>query len=254
MELEPVHYFIPVKNRHHGEAIATGFRARKVDAWQKKLEPNALHLIGGLQFGSLELMQQVRNTSEPYIFFDRAYFSGGPGTNRLRATRNAYQQNWIRPSSPDRFRKTGIELKPWRKDGRHIMLVPPGEAIAALFDFGPLFAQMRERLMQFGRPVMVSVKGDARPLSQRLRDCWCVVTWTSNVAVEAICAGVPAFVSNYSAAAPVAGMLESMEWQMESPKMPEREAWANSLAYGEFSVSEIESGYARSVIMQDARP
>jgi hypothetical protein len=252
--MNPVHYFVATKNAHHGEAIAKGFQARKVPAGNVRLEPGALHLIGGLQHGSLELMQQVRLSGEPYIFFDRAYFGGGHGTNRLRVVPNAYQHHWINKRPADRFKKTGVELKPWRGDGRHILMVPPGAAIAKLFDFGPLFDLMRERLERSGRPVMVSVKGDPMPLAARLRDCWCVVTWTSNVAVEAICAGVPAFVSRYSAAAPVAGMLDQIEWLMDAPKMPEREAWANGLAYGEFDLSEIESGYARSVVMQDMRP
>jgi hypothetical protein len=74
------------------------------------------------------------------------------------------------------------------------------------------------------------------------------VTWSSNVAVEAICAGVPAFTSKLSAASPVAGDLEFLEAMIEKPPMPEREQWAWSLAYGEFTLQEIQSGYAREVI------
>jgi hypothetical protein len=252
--VNPVHYFISKKNSHHGEAIAKGFQALKVPAERRTLEPNALHLIGGLQHGSLELMQQVRMAGEPYLFFDRAYFGGGPGTNRLRVVPSAYQHHWISQYPPDRFKHTEVELKPWRKEGRHILLIPPSAEVSQLFDLGPLFRMMPERLAPLGRPVVTSVKGDPRLLTDRLRDCWCVVTWTSNVAVEAICAGVPAFVSSYSAAAPVAGMLDQLEDRMDTPPMPERESWAWSLAYGQFDLSEIESGYARSVIMQEIRP
>lgn len=250
MALEPVHYFSGRKNAHHGRAIIDGWGALSVPVEQgESVGGEHLHLVAGLQFGGLEVMLDVRAQGVPYIFFDRAYFGGGPGTDRLRATFGHYQKNWIDQRPADRFQKTGVELKPWREDGKHILLVPPGDAIAKLFDFGPLFTQMPQRLARFGREVVVSVKGDARPLADRLRDCWCVVTWTSNVAVEAICAGIPAFVSNYSAAAPVAGMLDQIEYLMKEPPMPRREEWAWSLAYGEFSLSEISNGYARSVVM-----
>jgi hypothetical protein len=76
------------------------------------------------------------------------------------------------------------------------------------------------------------------------------VTWTSNVAVEAIVAGVPAFVSRYSAAAPMAGMLDTLEHRIETPPMPDgREGWAASLAYGQFTLAEIASGYCAEIVM-----
>ena len=250
MGLTPVHYQVTRKNRHHGEAIIRGFGARAVPAEIKHLEADALHLIGGLQHGSLELMRQAMAGGEPYVFFDRAYFGGGPGTDRLRIVPSAYQHDWIAPRPPDRFERTGVELKPWRTDGRHILLVPPAQAIRTLFGIDGWLEATTQRLKACtDRPVMVSIKPDPRPLADRLRDCWCVVTWTSNVAVEALCAGIPAFVSRYSAAAPVAGMLEEID-RIETPPMPDRSAWAWSLAYGEFDLSEIASGFARSVIME----
>ena len=249
MELNPVHYFINKKNAHHGEAIAKGFDAEKVSP--DRLQSGCLHLIGGLQHGSLGLMKQVRSHGEPYVFFDRAYFNGGPGSNRLRVVPGEYQKNWITMDEPDRFQRTGVQLKPWRQDGKHIMLVPPAnDAIKDLFGIHKWQANTLHRLAGCtDRPIMVSVKGDPRPLAERLKDCWCVVTWTSNVAVEAICAGIPAFVSRHSAAAPVAGPLDQLEYLIDSPPMPYRDRWAWSLAYGEFSVDEIASGYASSIVM-----
>ncbi len=251
--MKAVQYFSARKNPQHSTAIAAGWGARQVPIETARMARDAeLHLCGGLQSGGLEIMKEVRHSGVPYVFFDRAYFGGGPGTNRLRATFGAYQKNWIEQRPPDRFEKTGVELKPWREDGRHILLVPPSAAIANLFNCEALIAILPALLARTGRPVDISVKGDPRPLSKRLEDCWAVVTWTSNVAVEAICAGVPAFVSRYSAAEPVAGTLDQIENLMKRPPMPEREAWAWSLAYGEFDLAEIASGYARSVIMDKA--
>jgi len=256
--MELVHYHVAQKNPHHGEAILKGFGARRVQAGERKLVRGALHLIGGLQYGSLELMQEVRAAGEPYIFFDRAYFGGGPGSDRLRVVPNAYQKHWLERWPGDRMKAFGVEVKPWRPstcpgqaDRRHILVVPPGNLLRKLIDPGPLWEQMPERLARItGRPVRVSVKGDPAPLAERLRDCWCVITGHSNVAVEALLAGIPAFVSRESAAAPMAGMIETIEHSIERPSTPEgREGWAASLAYGQFTLEEIRQGMARDTIM-----
>lgn len=248
MELKPVHYLVNEKNRHQGLSIIKGFRADSVPCLDAELVPGALHLIGGLGYGSLELMREVRARREPFVFFDRAYLYGGPGTNRLRVVPNAYQKSWITQEGPQRFERMGGRLEPWRKSGDHIILVPPSEAVTRLFDFGPLFVHMEDRLRRTGRPVIVSRKGD--DIARRhFPGAWCVVTWSSNVAVEAICAGIPAFVTEHSAAYPVAGTLDQIEHRMATPPMPDRETWAWSLACGEFDLHEIESGLAKAVIL-----
>jgi hypothetical protein len=245
---DPVHYLVSGKNRHHGEAIAAGFKARVVPAEHGEVQAGALHLVGGLQHGSLALMKQILDGRDAYVFADRAYMGGGPGSERLRLTLNAYQKEWVEVRPDDRLRALGVELQPWRTRGRHVLLVPPGEAIRELFGLGDWQDEMLARLKACtDRPIMVSVKGDARPLQQRLADCWCVVTYTSNVAVDALLAGVPAFCDSKAAAAPMAGALDSLD--IEHPVRLDRELWASSLAYGQFTLDEIRSGYARAVVL-----
>lgn len=252
----PVLYFSGRKNRHHGEAMAQGFGARCVPVENAKLEPDApLHLIGGLQFGSLELMQQVMLEKKPYVFFDRAYFGGGPGTDRLRVVSNAHQQHWVEPRPVGRAEELGVQLAPVREQGDHILVVPPGDAIRRLFGTGDWEGPVLARLKRCSkRPVVVSHKGDPRPLSERLDNCHAVVTFTSNVAVEAVCAGVPAFVSIHSAAWPVASWLGDLERNLEAPsitRLASREAWVESLAWGQFTLEEIARGFARQVVLGD---
>lgn len=252
---EAVIYTQKKKARHFTDAMVEGFPARQVGSEPGQLDRSAgLHILGGLQFGSLALMQQLLAEGLDYVFWDRAYFGGGSQTDRLRLTVNGYQQTELQPGRDlQRFKSLGGELQPWRQSGTHIMVVPPGEAICALFGLGNWEARTLEILKHYtDRPVQVSRKGDPKPLGDRLRDCHAVVTYTSNVAVEAICAGVPAFVSPRSAASPVSSGLEVLH-QIEIPRRvsdDQRAAWAASLAWGQFSTTEIRRGLARAVLLE----
>lgn len=230
------------------EAFAAGFGGRLVELERAKVVPGALHILGGLQFGALELLQALRAQGEQYVFYDRAYFGGGPGSGRYRVTLNAYQQHWIRVDADlARLQALGVQLQPLLAgQGEHLLLVPPSPAVSALFGLGDWAVQMSGRLAQVtDRPVRISVKGDPVPLGERLRDCRAVVTWSSNVAVEALCAGVPAYVGPESAAAPAAGSIEAME---KALLVSGRVAWAASLAWGQFTVEEIRNGFCKGVL------
>lgn len=247
---------------HHMKAMEAGWPdAERLSLDAGRLAPpngaDRLHIVGGLQFGALDRMRKIRAAALPYIFYDRAYFGGGPRSDRLRITAGAYQKHWIDRAwggnrTPGRAAAFGVTLRPWRHGGGHILLVPPGEAIRTLFGLGDWEGQMLARLKRATqREVRVSYKGDPAPLEERLHNCHCVVTWTSNVAVDAIVAGVPAFTSEWSAAAPVAWDLDMLWTDIEMPRRNgEREIWAESLAWGQFTLQEIASGLARSIVME----
>lgn len=236
------------KARHFTEAVVAGFpgRQRPIDAG--RLARDCVHVLGGLQFGCLELLAEIRRQREPYVFFDRAYFGGGTFTQQIRLTRDAYQQHWVGRGDAARLAKWGVQLAPWRTDGEFVMVVPPSAAVQALFGLKDWTTNVLSRLaLCSDRRVVLSDKDDRTksPLAERLQGCHAVVTWTSNVAVEAVCLGVPAFTSPWSAAAPVSGRLDGLEIGLEQPLRPERTAWAQSLAWGQFTVDEIAAGVAR---------
>ena len=244
------------KARAHMEAMEKGFPGARISLDEGKLFPgdDVLHIVGGLQFGALDRMKEIQRAGAPFIFYDRAYFGGGPGSDRLRITAGAYQKHLLQIGVKGRFQRLGVELKPWRAGGGHILLVPPSPAVRTLFSVADDWeARIVKRLEKVGREVRVSHKGDPIPLEDRLRDCWCVVTWTSNVAVDAIVAGIPAVTSPYSAAAPVSGSLLELETIVKNPIRPAREAWAESLAWGQFSLDEIRSGHAKEIVMEGFR-
>ena len=90
------------------------------------------------------------------------------------------------------------------------------------------------------RPIVIRTKDQALgPLSETLRDAWAVVAFNSNVAVEAIAAGVPCFALGPSAATLMSpGPLS----EIERPRYPSREQWLHTLAYKQWTLAEIGRG------------
>lgn len=88
------------------------------------------------------------------------------------------------------------------------------------------------------------------PLESVLEKSFAVVTHHSNVAVDGLIAGVPAFVEE-GAAAPMA--LTDFS-KIETPYFPnghDREQWLNDLAYCQWSVDELKSGTCWAHLKQE---
>ncbi len=85
-------------------------------------------------------------------------------------------------------------------------------------------------------------------LEEDLASAWCVVTHHSNVAVDALLAGIPVFC--------VGGVAREMGTpdlsQIETPHYPnDREQWAADLAYTQWSVPEMAAGHCWAHLKSD---
>ena len=72
-----------------------------------------------------------------------------------------------------------------------------------------------------------------------LESAHCVLNWNSGPGVQALLAGVPAFVGPSSLASPIANWDLS---QIERPTRPERSVWIEQLSHTEWTIDEIKSG------------
>ena len=227
------------------DALVKGFGAKDVPIGSP-LE--GVPLINGLQFGALEFLQDVVRQRVDYLFLDGAYFLGWPPPRKwYRAVPNAYQKNWVDDVKPDRWETIGLKMKPWRK-GSYVLITPPSEYVGNLFGFSvPLWLQKTVTVLKehTDRPLMVREKYSKGTIQEDLKDAHCLVTWTSNTSVDALLEGVPVFVPSVSQAAPV-GCTDITK--VETPVYPDREPWAWSLAYGQFTLKEIASGLAKEVV------
>ena len=76
-------------------------------------------------------------------------------------------------------------------------------------------------------------------------DTHAIVTFNSNITIEATARGVPVFTDSMNSCAPIA---ETDFTKIETPKYEDREPCYYSLAYGQFSAEEMSNGYAWKVL------
>jgi hypothetical protein len=168
------------------------------------------------------------------------YAAGYNGLNGRADFRNAN-------SPADRAEKLSVTLQPWRKNGEHILLCGqvPWDASVDHISFKAWLNTMQETLKQVTwrpvrfRPHPQMVKPDMS-LEEDLENCWAVVTFNSNTAVDAALRGIPVFADDTgSMAYPIANKDIA---QIAIPHMPERKQWLNNLAYAQWTPDEMRQG------------
>lgn len=172
-----------------------------------------------------------------------------------------------RPHDDSRIRPFGLQMKPWRAGGRHILLAGMGPKGAKAEGYAPLgwerWAVQQIRAVS-DRPIIYRPKptfpqakvlpgarlsSAKQPLAPMLAGCWAVVTHHSNVGVDALVEGVPIYTED-GAARPFS--MESMA-AIERPAMPEgREQFMAGLAYWQWSLAEMQRGECWDHIRKEA--
>lgn len=217
-------------------------------------EPEILRdvpVVWGVLRQSDRILDQARRQSLYFFYVDHAYFDRGHG-HSYRIARNAYEAGPVRVCPPDRLNALGLDIRPWRKGGREIIVCPPTEYFMKAHGCADWLESTLAGLSAVtDRPVVVRVKprpGEAATsLPEALETAHALVTHSSNVAVETACLGTPVFVSPASAAAPV-GRTDIA--QIEAPVYPDRTAWLAHLAYNQYSFEEIGDGRAWGMIRE----
>lgn len=201
--------------------------------------PGAIAMFG---HEALEpMLRQAQAEGRTWYYGDHAYFGRG---QYFRCTRNAMQHAGLEgDADPRRFASFGIPIKPWRKSGSHIVLCPNSESFLSRYGAPNWVEETIAALKAVtDRKIVLrwKVHAQAHPLARDLAGAWAVVTFTSNSAVEAVLAGVPAFCT-----APCAGAaMSSANLQaIEAPVMPDgRLAWAARLANNQWTLEEMAAG------------
>lgn len=231
-------------------AMSQGAGAPMVNA--SALQPFGDAIVYGRLRGCDRIIREADAAGRAWLYVDRGYLRATRDmdySGYFRCTWNHLQGDGTGEPNFDRLRALNITLRPWRADGHHVLVCPPGEVYAGLsgFDATAWHQDVVARLAQYtDRPIRVRQKptGGGRnvPLAQDLVDCWAVVAHSSNVAVDALVLGVPVFVTDRCGARRCA--LTDLS-KIESPLLADdREEWAATLAAQQWTLDEMRSGLA----------
>ena len=169
----------------------------------------------------------------------------------------------------ERWKKFNIELKPWAQTGEEIIICGqhhnshqwrnnpkmPNWFEQQIIEIRkhtdkPIVVRPhpRNRLgvdttkfknVRVVHPVKDQNTYDDTDFNQKLKNAWAVVNHSSNPAMQSVFNGIPVFVSEASLSYDVGN---SSLANINKPKMPDRQTWANRLAYTEWTTEEIKQG------------
>jgi len=147
----------------------------------------------------------------------------------------------IPAGGPERWQSFGIPLAPWRNTNG-VPLILAQRQIGHPSVASPLqWAETTQRKLG-GRIRQHPGQGPATPLADDLASASCVVTWSSAAAIQALLHGVPVW-HEHRAFIGAAASKHVDDWGQE-PRRDDaaRVAVMQRLAWGVWSLSEIESG------------
>ena len=264
MTISGIHTTKP-RTQRYVEAFVKGSGRGKIYQFRdlKKL-PNENLTMYGILAGSGEVYKRCEKERRDFYYMDHGYFTNAHDSPHwLRITKNKHCQNVLQERPADRYEKYfKQEIEPWRKDGSKILVLPPTNAITNFFrvenwlenTLNTLKKNTDRTIDVREKPynptieidhVGATVKVD-RPTKHQgninWKDYYATVTYNSNTMVASLANGVPVFCDpNNNAAAPIS---ETDFSKIETPKYGDRIALFSSLAYNNWSMSEMAEGTA----------
>ncbi len=236
-------------------------------AYSPDLLKGAGLLVTGRLASSEQILKDAQAQNVNFVYFDKGYTHRGWKTKNpevyFRFSVNGFHPlDYFQdiPRRANRWDKLGILLKPRRKNGENIVFAGCTHKFARFSGFEPQsYAEniVHEIRSFTKRPIVYRPKPsdhdpvpipdtrlsyEDKTIEEELKNCHALVTYSSNAAMDAVLAGVPAFVLGPSIAKPVANTDLA---QIESPFFPsdsQRRQWAYDLAYCQWNFEEIKNG------------
>ena len=193
-----------------------------------------------------------------FYYIDNGYLGNAQHKTYFRIIKNhVHDTRAIIERPRDRLDRCSIRLKP-KSSGSKILIAPPSLKSLSLWGMDPeawvveTIAQLQQHT---DRPIEIRLK---RPRAERLAEntmeealtdnVYCLVTYNSVAAVEAVMLGKPAIVLGPNAAAVVANTKVSDVENLSFPDDDLREAWLRHLSYSQFTFTEMSDGTAWRIL------
>ena len=204
-------------------------------------------------------MDACRALGKDFYYIDTGYFGNGKKKLYHRITKNDVQQFGPVVDRPaDRFERTGVSPKKVRADGSKILLAPPSQKLLNLYDIDLetwLAQTLNEIHAHTDREVVIrrkqgrSTRVNDDTIEMALdQDVYCLITYSSIAAGEAILHGKPAIALGPNAAATLCSTSISELEKIRRPSLDEIYAWCRHIAYCQFTETEMRDGTAWRIL------
>ena len=199
----------------------------------------------GVLRGTLEVINKVQN----YYYMDHGYFNQSKRIFENNITKvenmdgyfrivyNNFIHNGKGNFPNDRFKKLNLKIIEQKKSGNYIILSEPSETMKKLHN-APNWIEDTSKLIRkySDRKLLVHNKFSKESLDTVLKDAWAFVSMQSTAGFKAMLNGVPSFFTD-KALSHVA-KIQNIENPIINYKI------FNNLAYGQWTLREIETGEA----------
>ncbi len=223
--------------------------------WPRPLRGPAA--IYGHDRGTMAVKRQCEADGRDWFFADNGYIGASKYDGFYKISRNAFQCSGR--GAPDEARLarlldiTGTRIEKWRKPtpSGYILVCPPITAYDKCLWFSTTewidgvsreIRKASKREIRLRHKPVPDAPKQPPPLAKHLAGAHALVTHDSNIVVEAILAGVPAFVTGKSPAA-IFGNVDLAT--IEEPRRDlDRAEWLAILAADQWTLAEIRDGAA----------
>jgi len=148
------------------------------------------------------------------------------------------------PCKKDRWKKLNIDFEPLRKNGKYIILSEPSQHIIDFFQLGDWTNNTINKIRKFSdRKIVIHNKKSKVDLNILLKQAWAFVSEQSTAGIKAMIQGVPAHFTNNTLK-----IINSIE-EIEDGKIDYNIFY--NLAYGQWTLKEMESGEAWDFLKKD---
>ncbi len=206
----------------------------------------------GFKRGTASILNKVKN----FYYIDHGYFNqskrGFSENNTtvfdlngyFRIVNNDFWHNGKGNKPGDRLDKLNIDFKKINKNGKYIILSEPSSNSINFFKLNNWTKDTKKIIKKYtDRKIIIHSKSSPTPLSELLTDAWCFVSNHSTAGLKAMIQGVPAYFTNSTLSN--IGAIEDIEKHQINYSI------FNNLAYGQWTIKEIESGEAWQYISKD---
>lgn len=169
----------------------------------------------------------AQHIGKDFLYVDRGYWDRQRKFRIIRGGVHLTRQ-LDRPTD----RQYGAEIRPWRKDGTFIVVIPPSQYQCAIFPDASAWLKN----LDLATDREIRVKTDKQlPFEEYLQGAWAVVSYGSVAAVKAAMWGYPVLAGPHCPATPIS--CESLE----KPVFKERSPWICSLSYAQWTFEEARA-------------